>query len=751
MNELAELRRRIAELKKSETGLKRAEEERIKAEEHIRRTLDNVLVGCMIIGFDWTYLYVNDVAARHGHQNRENLIGRTMLEMYPGVEKSAVFAAYRRCMEKRIHQRLESEYTFADGTSNWYDLSIEPVPEGIFVLSMDITERKRVEEDLKTANKRFEEVLNSIDSLVCAIDMRTYEVLFINKFGRYVWGDIEGKICWQTLQKGQSGPCEFCTNNRLIGQDMKPSETVVWEFQNTFNKRWYECRDRAIYWPNGWLVRIGFATDITERKRAEENLHISEAKYHSIFDHVVEGLYHTTLDGRFIIVNPSLAHIFGYESPQEFLSKITNVKQLYVDPNRRDELVRLIQTQEVITGFEAQLYRKDSSIIWISLNIRALRDASSRITGLEGTLLDITERKKAEEALRQSERQFKSTFENAAVGMAHVGLDGRLLRVNDTFCKITGYPPEELVTKTFQEITHPEDLAADVAQARELAEGRIPHYSMEKRYFRKDGSIVWVNLTASVQRDLTGQPTHFIAVVENISDRKQIEEALKESEGRYRTIIEFSNDMIWVLDTDGRYQFVNKRIEEFSRLKLDYFLGKSFIQFIDKQDVDRMIDVLHKTLNGEPQHYEITVKALDGNDLTLSVNTAPMYSKGKAVGIVSFGRDITERKKAEEQIKEHLKQKLKKSNVQRKLLWYLIKGTRGGKTRALILKRLAEKSYNAHQLAKALELDYKTIRHHLQVLVNNGIITRRSSDVFPDIYFISKNIESDLNEMDMEL
>ncbi len=388
--------------------------------------------------------------------------------------------------------------------------------------------------------------------------------------------------------------------------------------------------------------------------------------------------------------------------------------------------------------------------IWVRTIGKAERK-NGKITRVFGNIVDITERKQMEEALRQSECQFKSTFENAAVGMAHVGLDGRLLRVNDTFCKITGYPPEELVTKTFQEITYPEDLAADVAQAQELAEGRIPYYSMEKRYFCKDGSIVWVNLTVSIQRDHTGQPIHFISIVENISARKLIEEALKESEERYRTMIEYSNDMIWVLDTDGRYQFVNKCVEEFSRLKLDYFLGKSFIQFIDKQDVDRMIDVLHKTLNGEPQHYEITVKALDGNDLTLSVNTAPIYSKGKAVGIVSFGRDITERKKAEEQIKELLKQKLKKSDKQRKLLCYLIEGTRGGKTRALILRHLAEKSYNAHQLAKILKLDYKTIRHHLGVLVKNGIITRRSSDVYPDLYFISKNIQSDLNEMDMEL
>jgi len=113
---------------------------------------------------------------------------------------------------------------------------------------------------------------------------------------------------------------------------------------------------------------------------------------------------------------------------------------------------------------------------------------------------------------------------------------------------------------------------------------------------------------------------------------------------------------------------------------------------------------------------------------------------------VSFGRDITEHKKTEEQIKESLKQKLKKSNKQKKLLCHLIEGTRGGKTRALILRHLTEKSYNAHQLAKALNMDYKTIRHHLKVLVKSGMITR-GKDEYSGLYFIAKNIESDLDEM----
>ena len=140
--------------------------------------------------------------------------------------------------------------------------------------------------------------------------------------------------------------------------------------------------------------------------------------------------------------------------------------------------------------------------------------------------------------------------------------------------------------------------------------------------------------------------------IEEAAEHKRVNEKLRESEERYRTIIEFSNDMIWILDPDGRYQFVNKRCEEFSGLKTDYFLGKSFTPFIDKADLPRIIDIFHNTLNGKPEQYEVAVKKEEGSHFFLSVNTAPVYSNGKVVGTVSFGRDITDHKRAEEALKQ---------------------------------------------------------------------------------------------------
>ncbi len=135
------------------TERKRAEEALRESEKHLRNTLDSMLEGCQIIGFDWRYLYVNDAVARHGRRAKEELLGHTMMEMYPGIEETEMFAALRRCMGKRIPHHMENEFTFPDGSKGWFELSIQPVPEGIFILSLDITDRKRAEEELRRVNR----------------------------------------------------------------------------------------------------------------------------------------------------------------------------------------------------------------------------------------------------------------------------------------------------------------------------------------------------------------------------------------------------------------------------------------------------------------------------------------------------------------------------------------------------------------------------------------------------------------------
>jgi len=139
-------------------------------------------------------------------------------------------------------------------------------------LQNEITERKQAEKALRAEHNRFVTVMDTLNTVVYVADMETYELLFMNLHGRRNFGDYIGEKCWSVFQSGQTGPCDFCTNDKLLDADGKPKGPYVWEFQNTVDHEWYECRDEAINWPGGRMVRLETAINVTERKRAEEAL-----------------------------------------------------------------------------------------------------------------------------------------------------------------------------------------------------------------------------------------------------------------------------------------------------------------------------------------------------------------------------------------------------------------------------------------------------------------------------------------------
>jgi len=167
-----------------------------------------------------------------------------------------------------------------------------------------------------------------------------------------------------------------------------------------------------------------------------------------------------------------------------------------------------------------------------------------------------------EEVVRKSEELFRYTFDQAAVGIAHVATDGRFLRMNRSFCDIVGYSNQELLCLTFQDITHPDDLCSDLDYVNQMLKQEISNYTMEKRYIRKDGSIVWVHLSVALVLNSLGEPNYFISVVDDISRRKQVEEELA-----FKTLLleaqsETSIDGILVVDSEGDVLFSNSLFAE---------------------------------------------------------------------------------------------------------------------------------------------------------------------------------------------
>jgi PAS domain S-box-containing protein len=258
------------------------------------------------------------------------------------------------------------------------------------------------------------------------------------------------------------------------------------------------------------------------------------------------------------------------------------------------------------------------------------------------------EREGSEAELRASEERFRATFEQAAVGVAHVGLDGRWLRVNNKLFEITGYPREELIRKTFQDITHPDDLDADLEQARQLLAGEIETYSMEKRYIKMDGSTVWINLTVSLVREPSGEPAYFIAVIEDIAERKKAEEALGQSESRYRAVVKQSADGIYLMEgSTGRILETNPALRDMLGYGAEELRGMDLHGIVAHDPEDVYANVERTLREGWSFIRERGYRRKDGSVVEVEV-AASAVDYGDKQMICAAIRDITERKRAEE-------------------------------------------------------------------------------------------------------
>ena len=252
----------------------------------------------------------------------------------------------------------------------------------------------------------------------------------------------------------------------------------------------------------------------------------------------------------------------------------------------------------------------------------------------------------AQEALADSEQRFRDTFELAAVGIAHVGLDGRFLRVNNRFAAITGYSQAELATAGFAAITHPEDLETDLDFVRRLLSGEIDTYSMEKRYLRKDGGTVWAQLTVSLVRDAQDQPQHYISVIGDISDRKAAEAAARENARTIAALLDATTDRVILADAEGTVLAANKAGADSFGLSPEALAGRRFHTLFDEAlAASRLVHLRRALETGRIQRF---TDERDGVILDHVVAPLP-GSDGAAGRIALFARDATALVRAREE------------------------------------------------------------------------------------------------------
>ncbi|HEY9619727.1 MAG TPA: PAS domain-containing protein [Crinalium sp.] len=279
---------------------------------------------------------------------------------------------------------------------------------------------------------------------------------------------------------------------------------------------------------------VALALEVRERKRTEEALRQAEEKYRSIFENAVTGIFQTTPDGHYISANPALVRIYGYGSIADLTAHLTDIGgQLYVDPNRRHDFIRLMAEQGAVSDFESQVYRRDGSIIWISENALAVRDAQGDLLYYEGTVEDISDRRQAESALKEREERFRSLVNNIPGAVYRCAYDETWTMefLSDAIEDIVGYPASHFTRDrllTFIDIIPPEDAVRIGLQVEQALAERRP-YMIEYRLITANGDIRWVYEQGQGVFSSEGSVLWLDGVIFDITDRKRTEEELQKA------------------------------------------------------------------------------------------------------------------------------------------------------------------------------------------------------------------------------
>lgn len=400
--------------------------------------------------------------------------------------------------------------------------------------------------------------------------------------------------------------------------------------------------------------------EILERKKVEDTL-LSTQKYtRLLIDSSLDMICASDRNGYIIEFNAAAQKTFGYEL-NEIIGKHVNF--LYEDPEERIQITKNELYPKGTFSGEISNIRKNGEAFTAFLSASLLINDEGEIIGTMGVSRDISKIKKAEQELRESEEKYRAIYNQAFIGIAQVDLKGKFFQVNQHLCNITGYSQEELYTKTFMDISTPDDIDKSLDYRDKLKSGEIKKATFEKKYIHKSGRIININLTLSLVSDNNGKPLHFISVFQDITERLNTEREKQTQTAKLRAIFESSSHIIWTADRNFCLTSFNKNFDEHmkKRYGIEPYIGLSLIKegAVSTEEYNNYwINKYEQVLNGNPQYFETKLIDINKNLVWRDIYLNPIFDeKGEVIEVSGIAHDITEKKLSEEQIRQSLQEK----------------------------------------------------------------------------------------------
>jgi diguanylate cyclase (GGDEF)-like protein/PAS domain S-box-containing protein len=438
----------------------------------------------------------------------------------------------------------------------------------------------------------------------------------------------------ESLRAGCSVPYEY----RFIKKD----GGVIWVVERLTSTEY-----------KGKRSTVGSFMDITERKQTEEALRQSEEKYRTVLENMAESCYEVDLAGKLTFFNNALCRGLGY-SREELMEMSYKV---YTPPTEVERVFQaynqVYRTGEPIIGFPMEQIRKDGTRLIVENSVFPVRNEKGDIIGFRGVGRDVTERVRMEKALRRSEERYRTIMDEIHDDYYENDLAGNYTFVNDAFCRSVGYTMEELIGMNSRAIHPPEEYEKIYAKYKRLYRTGKPIKALSSTFIRKDGSCGFAEISAFPMRNEKGEIIGFRGVTHDITERVRMEEALKQSEERYRTILAEIEEGYYEVDLAGNIRFVNRAACRQFGYSEKELLGSNYRAYVPKEDIKGVYKAWNKVYRtGEPlQSYPFTTVRKDGTQIFVENSVSPLRDKsGSIIGFRAVSRDVTQRKQFEQKL-----------------------------------------------------------------------------------------------------
>ncbi len=515
----------------------------------------------------------------------------------------------------------------------------------------DVTGRKKYEEEIGASEERFRDLAARSFDLIFMTDAQgylTYISAASEKIFHYKPEEMVGTHFKNYLIKS-----EIPRVSQRFAENMKGKNLGILRMEamrKDGSHIFIELNSSPIV-KNGETIGIqGIIRDITERKRADDVLLESETRFREIFDNIAVGVYRTTPDGQILMANPALVQMLGYSSFEELSQR--NLEEEGFEPQyERSTFKEEIEREGWIVSSESTWITRDGKKLHVIENARAVRYEDGKTLYYEGTAENITERKKAEEALIEAKEQTTKVLEGMLEAVTITDLNGKIRNVNAEFERGSGWKREEVVGKTVIElgITSPEEgqrIDKEI-KPKLMSEGFIRN--IEMTVIRKDGTRFPVLMSWTLMKDATGRPTDITIVATDMTEHKKVEEKLKQ----YRFMVESAHDAIFFKDLKSRYIIANNKTLEAFGLSREQVIGKSDYEIMpDKAEAAKNIEddkLVFET--GKPTEITKHMTGSDGKEHWFQAIKVPQFDdKGNIIGLIGIARDITESKRRETEL-----------------------------------------------------------------------------------------------------